>query len=326
MRTMNMIVFLMLAAMLTSAPQQGAYAQVGIEQLLDQNCRRIGIDQCYRDGGNRFIRQFIDEIRTVASATDRRPIEALNIQAVADRNVLLAHAFMANGNGQIEISSGFLFYLHSISFSAVFATLHGTPEEEFNEYLMETISTLITNTRRAKLGQPLRSAKALSEVLGISADEEKRIMSTEKARALTALFFRTQFLWVLSHEIGHHILGHVPPSKNESAKESRQKERDADRYATGLVLKLGYSLAPMISGLTYFSAIETAAEGAEEGRTHPRSPCRLSDVLESGIREYSRRKAARDELNRQLNEIVLMNPHTPGVIRNMRALSNDCPA
>jgi hypothetical protein len=303
-----------------------AGAQSALENMVGQNCERLGVDQCYRDGGNRFISTFLNQIHGVVSPSEWATISRIDAQAVADRNVLRMQA-LADGSGhrKIEISSGSLFYLQSVAYSAILSTLHGDSEEGFNRYIEQLVMVLVENTQKAKLGQSLGPARTFAQSVGISPDEEKKIMSTDKAKGLTALFFQTQFLFILSHEIGHHVLGHVPRQRVPSADEVRAQERQADLFATRIVLKLGYSLAPMISGMSYFAGIEKWGSDGVEDRTHPPANCRLADVLETARNEHAG-NPMRDDLNRQLDTIVIDNPNTPAVIRNLRSANGGCKA
>jgi hypothetical protein len=300
-------------------------AQDILGKMLNQNCELVGIDACYRDGGNRFIHSFLSQIHGVVPPAEWVTVGDIDIQAVADKNVLRAIAFVdASGKRKIEMSSAVLFYFQSISYSAVFQTLNGNTEGEFNLYLKQLVSNLVENSHRQKLGQAVEAPKTFAQAIGISPSDEKRIMDSEKGRGLSALFFQGLFLWALSHEIGHHVLGHLPRRANTNVDEIRKQERDADRFATRLVLKLGYALAPVIPGLTYFSAIEKWGVDGVEDRTHPPADCRLADVLDTAIEEYGREVPGRDGLSRAINEMVLKNPQTPQVIENLRSAHNGC--
>jgi putative transposase len=87
----------------------------------------------------------------------------------------------------------------------------------------------------------------------------------------------------LSHEIGHQALNHVSPPANELPAQTREKARQADRFAPLLLLKLGYSIAPMISGMTYFAAIEGLPQPAKRNRFSEEQIISILKDHEAGI-------------------------------------------
>lgn len=84
-------------------------------------------------------------------------------------------------------------------------------------------------------------------------------------------------LWILAHEIGHHLLGHtsLPPSGKDavSLKNSRQRELDADSFAGASMYKLGATL-----GESQQAIKEISSDYDDNFSTHPKLSKRLKAI------------------------------------------------
>jgi hypothetical protein len=99
--------------------------------------------------------------------------------------------------------------------------------------------------------------------------------STERDEALHELITVDSLLFLIAHELGHHVAGHVlSPSK--SAAESRNRERQADLFAAQLLRGLKPSVAvPSIVVLFNFLNSDIYHAKASLPASHPEPECRI---------------------------------------------------
>ena len=106
-------------------------------------------------------------------------------------------------------------------------------------------------------------------------DEEfmNSLSSSDEDRYWTNLF-------ILAHEVGHHINGHTGTSEYESQYESRQKELEADKFAGFVVSKLGADIDVIKNA--FYSMQEF--EGDDSYSSHPNNTRRI-EAAETGFNQ-----------------------------------------
>jgi hypothetical protein len=85
-------------------------------------------------------------------------------------------------------------------------------------------------------------------------------------------------VWLLSHEFGHHALGHLAAPPESNAK-SRRREHEADDFALDIMNKLGFETGQGFGPLFQFMASDAVHPNYVVTKTHPRSECRMERML-----------------------------------------------
>jgi len=283
-----------------------ATAQQEVQGALRDNCIRIGIDQCYSEAGGRFFETiFLKGVReSGAASSDKALVESISYRFPADRNVLRWRSFVEpNGKPVVEVSSGVLYNLHSLSYAAVLdAALGNTNLESYERYVQALVASQEENLRRAQAGQPTVASPTYAQVNNVDAGRELDLMKADASRAFTILFFQAQVIWILGHETGHHKWKHFRDSADKrSDRELQTMEVEADAFATRTLVRLGYSALPVFYGLTYMAAVERHLAGRISRQTHPNAKCRLASLIEVSKAEYRSVGQTRDGMNSDLN-------------------------
>lgn len=91
----------------------------------------------------------------------------------------------------------------------------------------------------------------------------------------TAYFYKSALIFIIGHEIAHHLLCHVGARARlacllkPDSTDPLQDERDADEWAHNSLAKLGYSSAAAAVGLRGFLYAEKALQGWRKGAGRP---------------------------------------------------------
>jgi hypothetical protein len=302
------------------------FAQTGIERYLSDNCVRIGIDQCYSEGGSRFFETiFRKGMRENASRADVDLVESISYEFPADPDVLRWRSFVRNGQPVVELSSGVLYNLHSLSTALALDMELGAPgPEQYGRYVEALVKSQDENRRRVREGKATVPSPTYADVNGISAARVSALMATDRMRAYSILFFQAQVIWVLGHETGHHRFKHFRDrAERRSDRELQAMEVQADAFATRILVKLGYSPLPMFYGILYMAGVEALLADRVDGRSHPKAACRMADLIDVGKTEYDAVRRTRDGMNKGLND-YLGRPEARDVPANLRNAAGGC--
>lgn len=283
-----------------------AAAQTAAEQdALAEACRAISIDQCYRQGLLKLVYDnFIPESSNYISSDKKTEFDSLSFDVVADRDALGASAFYRDGIGTIRITSSVFYNIALFSNAAVLNIMSGKDLTAFLRYQEKVVSVLQQNTRRWKLSQPLLPTPSYDSIGEIEPERASNIMRDPTALGMTAYFSRVITYWVLAHEVGHHLLGHMKALAQNPGLSKKPMENAADRFASNALVKMGYSVYPTIFLLGYFAAIEESSPG--DNVDYPPSSCRAANVLLTALTALGAPNAPApiDNANRQWNSVM----------------------
>jgi C1A family cysteine protease len=127
------------------------------------------------------------------------------------------------------------------------------------------------------------TAESLLAVAGVGEEDFSRPGFAENARKVADGIA----LSTLSHEMGHHLLGHLDGDSNLAANMvfGRAEEEQADLFATQVMAAAGTEdgRRQIFMGRFFWSLIvaSTEQDGSDEDRTHPATRRRLRNLIES---------------------------------------------
>jgi hypothetical protein len=302
----------LLAALAVTTVHAGQLAPE--QDALSRNCNAISIDQCYREGLIRLINsQFSPQISRVLTESQRTIFKTVRFSIVQDPNALGASSIYSNGALITTVTSSVGYHLALFGNAAALNILSGKDLTSYNHYQGKVVQTLIENTRRASLGQTLLPTPSFSDVSGIDQIKISELMTGDTTLGLSAYFTFVNTLWVLAHETGHQVLGQTKLVADKPTTPRIPLEIAADDFATRSLVRMGYSVYPVIFLMDYFAAIEEAGAGSND---YPTSVCRLAYVFDSAWSERAKGAPAMDAANQQWNR-TMDQPELKNTIRNI---------
>jgi hypothetical protein len=160
----------------------------------------------------------------------------------------------------------------------------------YDDYLSYVNDTIDRNDR--SVGEDSMTLQPFTEFAGIPEETATQIMNGSDAGYNDGVLLYAAIGFVLAHEIGHHVLGHVD-SAPASPEDSRARETEADRYAFDLTMRAGMTAFGALPALAIFTAAES--EFADPEATHPDPSCRIL-----GAWIYTLDRLAADDATRHL--------------------------
>ncbi len=182
----------------------------------------------------RSVTAFREQVREHLSAADRRIEEAIEYEVAPSWNVN-AFAFRTpSGQRRIQVFAGDFRILQWISMSVV-APRWGASPACVTGYLQHVTDGILDNSRRATTGQTLKPVYEFWQYTrqypracpGLSAEAYGR---DQEGQANVQSVHGASIKWVLSHELGHHLRGHVD-DRNRAIDHVRDQEKEADLFA-----------------------------------------------------------------------------------------------
>jgi hypothetical protein len=297
------VVSCMLATISLLAPAAKSQSEAE-QEALARNCVAVSIDQCYRDGLIRLVNNtFIPDISKVLNDDQRRILKGVRFMIVADRDALGASAPIIDGTEVIRITSSVAYHISLFANAAALSVAEGADLARYLQYQDKAVGVLKENTIRAKQGHALLPTPSYAETQGLDQRKVLEFMRDPTFLGLNAYFAHAITYWVLAHEVGHHVLGHAQKLAREPGTPRKPMETAADDFAARILVRMGYSVYPVMFLMGYFAAIEE--QGAGSPGDYPPAPCRLANVFDAAWSErISSNVEARDGANRQWNEVM----------------------
>lgn len=111
-------------------------------------------------------------------------------------------------------------------------------------------------------------------------------------------------LFIIAHEMGHHLNGHTIPKKHNNIYELQQQELEADYFAGYIMFKLGASEKNIIETINKFP------DPQNDYSSHPKNSLRINYALKGYLNEVNKYKAElyqiREKLSRELNREIAL--------------------
>jgi hypothetical protein len=230
-----------------------------------------------RDIQMRIINDALDQLWTVMGPSEQAVLQEIDVRVPMDYDITRVVAYRQEGR-VIEVSFGFFGLMNALCRDYILASYYSEQEPSapyIYEKYVDHLNNVIDRNDRA-VGQERAQLQSFAEFAGIPPEIEADIMGQGAAEYYSGALAVTAISFVLAHEIGHHVLGHLdtPPA---SRAESRAREAEADRYAVDLAVRAGMPPFGVIPALAIFEVAEE--EYADPAATHPRAGCRILDAL-----------------------------------------------
>jgi hypothetical protein len=226
-----------------------------------------------RDKQIRVVNAFLDAVWDVMDEDERAVLREIEVRIPMDYDMTRVIAFRDDGR-VIELSFGFLGVLIELCDDWVLSEYYSSQDpaiyDKYEAYLTYLNDVIDQNDR--SVGQEPVSPQPFATFAGIPAETVVEIMSQSEAQQYLGALRAAAIAFVVGHEIGHHMLGHVDTAPQSTA-ESRARESDADRYAAALTMRVGMPAFGALPALAIFTAME--GEAAEPDATHPLAACRI---------------------------------------------------
>ena len=180
-----------------------------------------------------------------------------------------------------------------------------TSEKEANKALDK-----ILNVIGASKNFTLIPCDNINNALAITFKGERFILfDGEFMRKITQLTNNWANLFILAHEVGHHINGHTrdfllaPVLDDHSLADRRKEELEADEFASFIVSKLGASYAQIEETIDLIASNES-----DQYSTHPSYDKRIAAVKKGFDRSYSSSGTSKsNSSNRNKSSVVISN-------------------
>lgn len=249
-----------------------------------------------RDDEIRLVNALLDAFWEVMDADERGILQEIEIRIPMDYDMTRVVAYRDSGR-MIEISFGFLGVLIGLCDDFVLSEYYSAQDPGIYDKYEAYLSYLndIIDRNEQSIGQDPITPQPFAEFAGIPAETATEIMSRSDAQEYGGNLRMAAVAFVLAHEIGHHVLGHVDAPPAESAADSRDREAEADRYAAALTMRAGVPAFGALPALGIFAAAE--GDVADPDSTHPLASCRIL-----GAMMYTVDRLAEDETTVQLFE------------------------
>lgn len=264
------------------------------------------VDETIRDILTRFGSAYDPAERVIALEVD--------VAVSLDANLYGTRAFCGpNGQRSVTVSEVFA---RSLFMSVDAAAIERTwgPTGFGWDYVEEVAEVVHGNMLAYERGSPLSPLP--TPYVGLS-DREFRLLDDDPELSMLrgGVYFQS-LGFVLAHEIGHHVLGHIdPPSRCDRSRDlatSRSQEADADRWATRLMIDAELSPLSALPSLLLLYGLDREAIRTETARRHPAEVRRIQDVLTStrdvlrdGLRERGVPAAEIARVEEQIEEILV---------------------
>jgi len=250
------------------------------------NAAALSLRDDFRRVVNRFCSLALDGMPDL----ERQILREIEIRIPMDYNVTRVQAFRdESGQRIIEMSFGFLGLEKTLSDDYVFALVSSDADlNKFDAYL-DYLNEKVNRNERMLRKDHIKSFREYAE---IPAEKWEAVVGSDDYDRLFPVMSTSAMGFILAHEIGHHVFGHVdrPP---RSPVESRRYEKEADRYAVALTLKMGIPAFGALPALAFFATHE--GEIVSSDATHPLAVCRLLEAFTATLDqvggEYDRTKA-----------------------------------
>ena len=227
-----------------------------------------------RDNEIRIVNAILTAFSEIMDAEERTILQEIDVRIPMDYDMTRVVAYRENGR-VIEISFGFFGVLIEQCDDWILSEYYSPQDpgiyDKYEAYL-KYLNDIIDRNERS-VGQDPLTPQPFAEFAGIPAETATEIMSRSDALTYDGSLRMAAVAFVLAHEIGHHVLGHVDAPPADSAAESRDRETQADRYATSLTMRAGIPAFGALPALGLFAAAE--GEVADPDATHPLAVCRI---------------------------------------------------
>jgi hypothetical protein len=221
-----------------------------------------------------------DQFKEVLPSPERQMFDKIEIRLDKHQgNIFAVFAGRDNGKPIISVSAGYIdicrlvigAYLYEDTISA--KRNEPADMDSVDDYVGYIADTIIENGDRALTGGPQVEIVSYFFWIGLTEDEA-RTANDDMNNSGNAGLFRQSLAFVLGHELGHHVLGHV------GRKTSEADEEAADDYSIKLLIKSKIDPSGMFVPMMLMNEFEAIGpETPKTMRSHPLTACRQKKAL-----------------------------------------------
>jgi hypothetical protein len=223
----------------------------------------------YRARMDATARQILENIRPNLDAPSAKILDTIVIET---RDTWDTNALAKRGLGQrrvVVLNSGLLVYTEWLSLAML-------AEGSGHEGCMNEYSKFLAGharEERHKSGFLEFARKSAGHCEGAQLD-----VVDERSTEFRERIFESVVATVLLHEVGHHVLGHVPMREN-NLYHARLREMAADQWAIKVAVDSDYDLRPAVPLFLVLDTIDGATFVEEIRSSHPSGLQRIRDLL-----------------------------------------------
>ena len=228
-----------------------------------------------RDGEIRLVNALLGAFSQVMDPREQAMLRQIEVRVPMDYDLTRVDAYHRQAR-VIEVSFGFFGVLLDACDNWILAELYAAQDpaiyDKYEDYL-RYLNQVIDHNERA-VGQPPVKPRPFADWAGIPAPVTAALMARSDAQQYQGELRMAAVAFVLAHELGHHMLGHVdlPPPRN--AAESQAREAEADGYAAQLTMRVGVPAFGALPALAFFAAAEDGS-ARDTDASHPPAGCRI---------------------------------------------------
>lgn len=197
-----------------------------------------------------------------------------------------AYAYQVNGRRMVRIDHGYLSVIDQLSLAYVVE--HELGYEGCYKDFVDRLSEALEENSRS-IQEHRRPSHTVNTVFALGNESGSDCYGVSplefqlfpEAGVYYAGGVEGSLVFIVLHEIAHHILGHVAQTGQElSLQESRQHETEADAWAFSKALDIQVSPVAGISSWIFLSMLDGEDLSRERHRTHPLNVRRFKRMLE----------------------------------------------
>jgi len=183
-----------------------------------------------RDNEMRIVNDVLDQFWNVMNPDEQAILQETDVRIPMDYDLTRVVAYREDGR-VIEISFGFYGMMTTLCRDFVLAQYYAEQDpgisQKYEDYVTYLNGTIDRNER--SIGQDPVTTQSFAEFAGIPAEREAEIMNSSDAEYNIGALGVTAIAFVLAHEIGHHILGHVDSAPGSAYEAAVVPKLDVDR-------------------------------------------------------------------------------------------------
>jgi hypothetical protein len=268
------IVPILIAAAL-GAPSPAQSAQMSPEQ----SARKLLVQ--YKQGGERHVRALRPELFANLDSRSKSIEKAISYEVFEEGN-LNAYARIENGRRTVVLSAGLIQWIDYTA-TAVIIDQHFKRTDCGHDYMVYVAQGVAENSYRKRTGrgalQPVGDPFAFMRDVKSNCGRmsSTQFTSNKTAMALRDLLINSTMKLLISHEVAHHVLGHLEGRRASNDAESRRQEAEADAWALKRLVVTDSNPIEAMPLFLLFAYLE-GFDLDESGGTHPTGINRLHEL------------------------------------------------
>lgn len=198
-----------------------------------------GRDELLAEAHEKYVND-VDAIKSLLfdklAPDDASVYRSVAFRVLPDDYEFGAGAYVLNGQRRVELCVGFFRALEMSIDAEVIEQAYG-PRGFFARYANYVALRRAQNNDLRERGRDIQFIKSPYEFAGMSDNRIDAFDANQQLRRIRAGFYSQALSFVLAHELAHHVRGHQPPKRGETAAVRREHEQDADDWASSVLIE-----------------------------------------------------------------------------------------